>query len=278
MIKSNECQYLISFIIIEYHSVGDILKCVKSIDDKCSHLKHEIIVSSNSMYDKEKQTALLNKYPDLKWVFNEKNGGFAYGMNRGIEVSSGEYIIIQNPDTRILKGDIYEILQNFSKEDTIGIIGPKIINDKGEVQDSCRKFLLPSDIIKRLSKRIINRQNVILEKAIDYGIVQDVNWIIGAFMIIPRKKLYEVGLLNEKFFMYVEDMDLCLRFWEKNYRVVYNPNLVIEYEGDRKSTLKKSKFLPFSINKYTKIHVKNYFMFISEHGIAKLKYYRKLLD
>ena len=107
----------------------------------------------------------------------------------------------------------------------------------------------------------------ILEVNFDYNNSQSVNWVIGAFMIFSRQTVRKVGLLNEDFFMYIEDMDFCFRCWEDNLKVIYYPSLIIEYEGDRKST--NGSF--WRVNKYTLIHIKNYLLFLNQYGIKKIK-------
>lgn len=266
----------VSFVIIEYHSLEDVLLCVESINENVSGVNHEVIVSSNSMYDSSKQVQLTYDYPHIVWSFNEHNDGFAYGMNSGIRKTKGDFIVLQNPDTRIQNDKLSDALQYLKENRGVGVLGPQIMNDAGEIQDTCRSFLTPGTIVSRLLKRKINKKGAVLDKDYDYSKIQSVNWVIGAYMITSRKALEKVGLLNERFFMYVEDMEWCLRFWEKDLEVVYYPPLIINYEGDRKSTLAKSKFLPFSLNKYTFIHLKNYVIFLNEHGLGKINRLRKL--
>lgn len=267
----------VSFIIIEYHSIEDILLCVNSIRKTTSELKYEVVISSNSLYDADTKKKLQEDHPEILWSFNSKNGGFAYGMNKGIKKANGKFIILQNPDTRIINNKLINALRYLKENPEIGILGPQILNRKGEIQDSCRVFLTPSIIITRLFKRIFSNQKSILEKHFNYQEIRNVNWIIGAFMITSKEAIEKVGLLDEKYFMYVEDMDWCLRFWENELKVTYYPVLKIEYEGDRKSTLGKKSFLPIAINRYTKIHIKNYLLFLKTHGIKKLEERQKQL-
>lgn len=267
---------LISFIIIEYHSIEEVITCVNSLQINCIDLNYEIVVSSNSMYCKEKQESIAKRYPDIKWCFNKRNGGFAYGMNRGILMSSGEFIVLQNPDTEILNHGIKDAIQLFEEELNIGLIGPKILNEREEVQDSCRPFLTPRGIISRLIQRKLNKKDAILEESFDYNQIQSVNWVIGAFMITTRQAVDKVGLLNEQYFMYVEDMEWCLNFWENGFKVVYFPSLLIKYQGDRKSTQQNKRNILMSFNKYTYIHIKNYLKFLNKNGINKIKELQKI--
>lgn len=266
-----------SFIIIEYHSIEDVLQCINSIKNYSLGFSYEIVISSNSLYNTSKQNELKSKHPKIIWSFNEINGGFAYGMNRGIALANGKIIITQNPDTRIINNKLFTAINLFESDPKIGIVGPKILNKLGQIQDTCRPFITPQVIIKRFLKRKLNKSKAILETTINYNRMQSVDWVIGAFMIIRSSTLKKVGGFNEKYFMYFEDMDLCLHFWEEQFKVIYFPDLIIEYEGDRKSTLKKNgKFFNLGINKYTFIHLKSYYSFLKSGGSHKINRIKSL--
>lgn len=250
-----------SFVIIEYHSIDDVLKCITAIQNLNLDFKYEIIVSSNSQYNKDQQKKLTDSYKFIKWSFNKYNNGFAYGMNCGIRIAKGKYIILQNPDTKIIKGDLKQVFSFIDKE-KVGLIGPQIINSKQEIQDSCRPFMTPLKLMQRLYSRYIKGEQSILDPQFDYSKIQTVDWIIGGFMVIPRTTIDLVGLLSEDYFMYIEDMDYCLKLRNNNLDIYYYPHLLITYQGDRKSS-------SFSIfNKFIYVHLKNYWRFI-------LKYYMK---
>lgn len=88
-----------SYIIIEYHSLDDVRKFNYSIIEEDA----EIIVSSNSLYTKEEQMKIIAQFPSLIWVFNIKNGGFAYGMNEGLKIAKGDILVVMNPDVKFKK-------------------------------------------------------------------------------------------------------------------------------------------------------------------------------
>ena len=254
-----------SFVIIEYHSINDILKCITAIQNLNLNFEYEIIVSSNSQYNKNQQEKLIDSYKSIKWSFNKYNNGFAYGMNCGIRLSKGEYIILQNPDTRIINGDLKRVF-SFIEKEKVGLLGPKIVNSVNEIQDSCRPFMTPIKLMQRLYYRYINgKKNSILDLQFDYSKIQNVDWIIGGFMIIPISTIDKVGFLSERYFMYIEDMDYSFNILKNNLKVYYYPELVIEYEGDRKS----SQINVF--NKYLYVHIKNYLTFLLKFYITKFK-------
>lgn len=249
-----------SFVIIEYHSVNEILECVATIENLNFKFDYEIIVSSNSVYEEKYKQDLLSNYKNIKWLFNEFNNGFAYGMNRGIQKSSGNFIILQNPDTKIIDGDLKEVF-NFMTKNNVGVLGPRIVNIQNEVQDSCRDFLTPLHLLRRLYDRYINGKQTILNPVFDYNKIQTIDWVIGGFMIIPRTTIQKIGVLSEDYFMYVEDMDYCYKAWKNNLTVYYYPELIVNYQGDRKSAGNGL----FNLNSYTRIHIKNYYIFLKKY-------------
>lgn len=257
--------YDISFVIIEYHCIEDVKRCVNSIHEKCKDISYEIIVSSNSTYPPEEQNAILKEFQGVRWIFNKENYGFAKAMNIGISNTSGNSIVIINPDVRLLESLIsaYNYLMN-NKD--VGMIGPKIVDRYENIQDSCRNFVTPEKFFVRVSKRIYSQRDVLLRSNFDYSKIQPVDWVIGAFMMVKRETIKKVGLLDEEYFLYVEDMDWCKRFWDCGLKVVYYPNLVIEYKGDRKSMspLISRKWA----NKYTLYHLRSYLRFLRKHGIT----------
>ena len=242
----------VSFVIIEYNCINNILQCIDAIRANCIDINFEIIVSSNSCYKSEKQEELINRYKNIIWVFNKTNIGFAAGMNEGIKRSSSDAVVIQAPDSKINNKKLLSALDILERNPSIGLIGPKMINANNKEQDSCRNFLTPYRFLARMINRFFIHKDMKLSACINKTNTY-VDWVIGAFMIIPRRTITDVGLLNDNYFLYVEDMEYCLRIWEKGMKVFYYPELEIIFEGDRKSATKL---------KYSLIHTKNYLLFL----------------
>jgi len=253
----------LSIIIAEYFSLEELQECLSCIYRNVQGLNYEIVVSSNSCYEKTQQEKLQNEFSHVIWIFNEKNLGFAKAINLGIMKSSGNCVLIMNVDVRLLDNNIIIAYRYLMENPQVGVIGPKIIDNDGNLQDSCRKFMTPTDFFARIIKRAFLRKDVLLNAQFNYNITQPVDWVIGAFMMVKRDAIEKVGLLDEGCFLYVEDMDWCKRFWDCGLKVVYYPNLVVEYKGDRKSILPliSQKF----INKYSIYHLKSYLRFLRKH-------------
>jgi len=247
---------VISFVIIEYYSVEDIKGCIVSIKTGCENIPYEIIVSSNSCYLPETQNKLKYDFPEIRWSFNKKNGGFAYAMNQGLKIAEGKYMAIINPDVRIKNG-LTSMVEFMQSHPSVGAIAPLIVNKQGIIQDSARTYVSVQKYIWRCIKRVIGHKSSVLEKNMDYAQIQTVDWVIGAFIMVQKEVYERTKGMDEYYFMYAEDLDWCTRIRAFGYEVVYFPLAKVEYEGSRSA---RHSF------KYAKIFFKSHIYYWNKHG------------
>ncbi len=195
-------------------------------------------------------------------LIENSNNGFSKGNNLGIKQASGKYILLLNPDTRLEPGTLKTMLDFMDSRPDVGISGCKLIKADGKLDVACRRrFPNPSNSFKRL----------FLMDRIDYNysdIDQDkemeVDSVVGAFMLIRKLALDKTGLLDEIFFMYGEDLDLCWRCEEAGFKVWYYPKTFIHHykgESSRKTPFKSLKdFHNAMWIFYKKHYAKNYFV------------------
>lgn len=244
---------MVSVVIIEFHSLDEINGIYSSFKDIVDD-DYELIISSNSLYSKEEQDCALNFHPSARWIFNERNGGFAYGMNEGLKLAKGDILLVMNPDVKIITS-LLPMIEYLKAHKEIGIIAPKIVDGKGVVQDSFRHYITPIGFIMRHIDRIMHKSKLNV-KEFDEPVKGD--WVIGAFMMCRRDFYEKVGGLSDDYFMYCEDMDWCKRAHLAGYDVVYYPGTTIEYKGTRSA--RKSW-------KYTKIFLSSLFTYWKKYGI-----------
>lgn len=247
----------ISTVIVEYYSLDDVKESINHILQYLNY-EIEIIVSSNSQYSTLQQQTILKEYPFCKWCFNEKNGGFAYAMNRGLSIASGDYLVIMNPDCKIQNG-LDKMIDFMRIHPEIGAIAPQIKDEEGNIQDSCRPYVSMPSFIYRQIQRIITRKESILNKNFAYDQIQTVDWLIGAFIMVSRKAYELTDGLSEDYFMYAEDLDWCTRIRKEGLEIVYFPHATIQYKGTRSA--RKSK-------KYAKIFLKSHFTYWKKFGFV----------
>lgn len=213
----------LSVIIVNYNCKDDLEKCLSSL----SSLPCEIIVVDNNSSDGSVDF-IKNNYPQITLVQNKENFGFAKGVNCGIKKSSGDYILILNPDTEI-RDNIFELLDFMKSNNKIAAVGPKLLNSDGTYQRSFYDFptLLWAffhfiRIIEIISKSKILK-NIFHKYFLPPVLPLEVDWITGACICISRKAIEDVGLFDENFFLYFEEIDWCKRARQRGWKICYFP-------------------------------------------------------
>lgn len=229
----------ISVIIVSYNVKDFICQCIRSVYR--SDLKdedYEIIVIDNDSHDNTINN-LENEFPNVKIIKNEINEGFSKAVNKGYQISKGDYICILNPDVIIQNDTLSKLLKKTTKDSNIGAIGPKIINTDGTVQHSCkRSFPTPINSIFRLLKldKIFPKSKIFGKYNLTYLDVDKehaVDVLSGAFMFIPKKIFKLVDGFDQRFFMFGEDIDLCHKIKDLGYKIIYTPDSeIIHYKGE----------------------------------------------
>ena len=246
-------------IIITHHQTPVLLKiCLKSIKENIGQLEHEIIVV-DSQAEPINQDLIKEKFPSVRFISFSENLGYAKIVNKGIESSRGEYLLILNADVIILKESINRLLEFIKSHSQVGIVGPQLLTFSNFVQSSCFRFPNIGAILARRTflgklnwgKKKINQ---FLIKEEDFSSIKAVDWVQGSAMLVRKEAVEKVGLMDERFFMYLEDADWCRRFWQNGYRVVYLPSAQMAHYYYR-SSKKWGGFLDVFLNRYTRLHL-----------------------
>ncbi len=236
---------ILSIIIVSFNVKDFLFQAIHSIRKAIRNLSAEIIVIDNASWDGS--VSMLEKnFPDVRIISNPTNLGFARANNRGIQESSGEYIVLMNPDT-IVQEDTFETLLNFFSQDSqVGMAGCKILNPDGSLQLACRRsFPTPWVAFTKLvglsrlfpKNRYLGRYNLTY---LNPDEVTEVEAISGSFMMVRRNLVDEVGLLDESFFLYGEDLDWCYRIRKAGWKIYYVPaTQIVHYKG---ASSKKAQF------------------------------------
>jgi len=269
--RTSASKIFLSIIIVSYNCKSYLKSCLDSIISyKPGTVSFEIIIVDNNSTDGSARMIEEEflKYPFLKLIKNKENKGFSYANNIAIKNSYSDYLLLLNSDTQVSEGSIEKLLKFFDdrKKDgeLVGAAGPKIINSDGSIQLSCRRFpsLFSAGIYTILSKiKPDNRfsKNYKLENS-DRSRPFTVDWVSGSAVMISRDAINHCGYFDERFFMYVEDVDLCYRFWQKGFKVYYCPySEVLHHIGKsiqdkplRSQIMMQKSALIFFIKRYRK--------------------------
>jgi N-acetylglucosaminyl-diphospho-decaprenol L-rhamnosyltransferase len=223
-----------SVITVNYRSWSYTLKCIDSLY-QTGYKDFEVVIVNND------QGSTPEIPHPVRLIRNPENVGFARACNQGVNVSEGENVIFINPDT-LVEDDFFESLEKFLDENPkAGVVGPRIVGNGGDVQLTARKelsfvsgFLGRTSLLTRLfpQNQLIKRLFPAARKLTGPTAV---DWISGTCMTVRRRALEEIGPMDERFFMYFEDADLCRRAREAGWLVYYLPQVEVFHHSGASS-------------------------------------------
>ena len=220
----------LSIIIVSYNSSNLLKECLDSIFKYPCGQNYGIIVVDNNSTDGS-QELVRKKYPEVELITNTSNVGFAAANNMAIKSTDSDFILLLNSDCRVYENSLDRMLGFMESIAEVAVVGPKIINSDGSIQYSCRKF--PSIIDAGLHSILVTiaPDNPVSRKYKLADISREkpfeVDWVSGSCMLVRRQALLQTGFMDENYFMYVEDIDLCFQMWKKNWKVFYYPHAEI---------------------------------------------------
>jgi GT2 family glycosyltransferase len=260
---------LLDIVIVNYQSTDYLIRCLNSLKDALKDISANIYIQDNGSNSNVKR--VQDHFPKVNITYNRHNIGFSAAVNRAVIRGSEPFVLLLNPDTIVQDGFLKTVLKYGDEHPEVGIVGPKILNTDNSVQGSARTFptLLTglfgrTSILSRLfPNNRFTRGNIVTTNS-DGKTPMEVDWVSGATMLIRRSAIDDVGLMDEKFFLYWEDADWCRRMWKKGWKVIYLPSVsVVHYVGKSsqnrriKSTIDFHKSSYRIFVKYTKWPFKN---------------------
>jgi len=232
----------ISIVIVSWN-VADLLRdCLLSVEAEGRlepGLEIEVVVVDNASKD-DTLEMLSREFSWVKIISNTKNLGFAAACNQGIAYSNGDYVLLLNPDTMLLPGALHSMVEYIQEHPKVAAVGPKLLNSDNTVQPSRRRFpklatgLVESTIIQRWVPSLELLRRFYMEDVPD-TVMQEVDWLVGACILLRREALRTVGMLDERFFMYFEELDWFYRARVLGWKAVYIPDAQVIHHYGRSS-------------------------------------------
>ena len=253
---------LLSVIVTNYKT-SDLLKlCLESIVKAGAGLECEVMIVDSEAED-ETREMIKESFPsqNFKWVLFEKNVGYAKLVNAGLSAVHGEFVLILNADMILFEDSLRKMVDFMLANPKVGLLGPQLLNFNGSIQESCFRFYRPLTILYRRTRLAKTKKGQadlarFLMKDFDRQSSRDVEWLLGAALLVRGRALREVGEMDERFFMYFEDVDWCRRFREAGWRVVYFPQAKMHHYHGQISK-RSGGLADIFLNKYTWIHLQS---------------------
>jgi GT2 family glycosyltransferase len=228
----------LSIIVVNWNSATLLEECLNSIARWLTGVSYEAIVVDNNSSRQDVEilkSELETKFTWARFIYNSKNIGFAKANNLALQYAKGKYILLLNPDTCFINERFINLL-SFLEQPRIGMVGCKLLNSDRSIQLSCfyfptpRRALATSLLLHKLMPLKLRRR--LAYSAADHNRKQSPDWVMGAFMLLPRRVMEQIGGFDEEIFMYGEDMDLCYKVRSLGLDIIYSPEFeLIHYGG-----------------------------------------------
>ena len=265
--KKEQCD--LSVVIVSYNTREILHRCFQALKEASAGLTLEIFVVDNASRDGSVEM-LGEQYPEVNVIASAVNLGFGAANNRALVEATGRYIILLNSDAFLRPDALRLSIQHMDENPEIGLGGARLIGPDEAWQPSARcfpsvlnDFLSLSGLSTRYPKsRFFGRADRTWS---DHMQPAEVDWVPGAYSIIRPKALQDVGIFDEGFFLYYEEVDLCRRIKEKGYKILYWPDVVVVHLGGESSKTVTQAVMSRSGSQLTLWRMRSEFLYYRKH-------------
>lgn len=218
----------LSIVIVTYNSAAHIDACLRSIVEQGAKVDHDIVVVDNASTD-HTVAAVRARWSGVRVIEAGNNIGFAAANNLGIRQTFAPLLLLLNPDTIVPAGSIDALVAVIDRRPDVGVAGPKLVDAHGRAELSWGRMLSPwaemrQQIVTRWAESLTRRE-------------REVEWVSGACMLVRREAADAAGLMDERYFMYAEDVDFCAAVRSHGWKVLFTPAAhVIHLRGQSRAT------------------------------------------
>lgn len=240
----------LSIIIVNWNTRNLLVQCLSSIYQTVRTVEMEVWVVDNGSKDGS-GTAAVEKFPETKFVQNKVNFGFARANNQALNLATGRYLLLLNPDTKVNPGAVERLISFMNAHPEAGGAGAQLINSDGSKQNSIANF--PSLATELLNKNLLRWlfPKQFPGKERNYSESVEVDSVIGACMMVRREALEKVGLFDEDYFLFLEETDWCYRMKRAGWKIYHVPRAeVYHFQGKSAETERKRAKVEYYCSRY----------------------------
>jgi GT2 family glycosyltransferase len=215
----------LDIVIVSYNARAHLERCLASLAAAPPAVPHEIVVVDNASFDGS-AGAVRAGWPGVEVIERAENGGFAVANNAGIRATRGDFVLLLNNDTIVPAGAIDALLARLAGDPAVAVAGPRLVDAEGRAELSWGPMIGPLAELRQ--KRLLRRYEGGVGSAVRHverlsRTERYVDWVSGAALLVRRADAESVGLLDERYFLYTEDVDFCAAMRSRGRRVLFTP-------------------------------------------------------
>src|ERR1017187_9918690 len=263
----------VSIIVVAWNVRELLGNCLRSVYEQTKGIEYEVIYVDNGSADGSVEM-VRKEFLQTRIIENKDNKGFIRANNQGIEIATGRYVLLLNSDTIVLENAIARTVQFADAHPEAAVVGCRVLNPDGSLQDNCFRFYSTLNMILDVLwlSRAFPRNKWFGRKAYggwDYDSVREVDVVVGCFSLVRMKAIQQVGMMDERFFVYGDDIDWCYRFVKAGWRVLFNPaGQIIHFGGQ--TTKKEAGRFSLQLHGAVLINVKTHYNWLTFTGCRLL--------
>lgn len=228
----------LTIVLVSYNSSAWLGACLESLRAARFDGARQVLVVDNASRD-DSAALVRRRFPEVTLLANADNIGYARAVNQGWRAAGGDSLLVLNPDI-VVRPDALQVLHDHLRDHPdVGLVAPRLWNPDGSLQYSCRRhYTAATYLLRRTPLRRVFPDHAVVRRHLmrdwDHDEVREVDWVLGAAMMLRREALGE-AVMDERYFMYFEDVDLCLRLQREGFKVVYHPGAEMLHHHRRAS-------------------------------------------
>ena len=221
-------------VVVVNHNAGAYLRrCMSSLRVASGDARLQVVVVDNASRDRSPEEAIAER-PDAQLIRNRDNRGFAAAANQGIAATTAPFILLLNPDAEIVGGTLASFVKVAHEHPRAGAVGALVRNPNGSIQPSARRVPRLGEALGHAFLGPLVPSNPFTRSYTmagwDRSSEREVEWVSGSAMLLRREAVDEIGVFDEGYFMYVEDVDLCTRLRARDWQVLFSPELEVVHQ------------------------------------------------
>jgi len=225
-------------VIVSFNTRRALGQCLRSLHAPSPRVDHDIIVVDNASTDGSVEV-VKSDWPNVQLIQLEQNKGYAQATNIGIRATASTFILLLNSDTIIPVGSIDHLVDVLNSHTDAAIVGPRLIDMEGHLELSFGRMLNPwNEARQKLLSIALRRRLPLVTTFIEHkaATTHYTDWVSGACLLVRRSDAESVGLLDERFFLYTEDVDFCAAVRDRGRRVLFTPTIEVIHARGRSGT------------------------------------------